>query len=94
MLVVGKKMIYRQAYKKTENILMMMSFFGLREWNFGNENIQRLLEKTRHFPNRLDFDLRNVDWNKYFHAYIPGIKRYYYKENSSNIQRLSAQYQW
>ena len=93
-LGAGKKMIYRRAYKKTEKVLIMMSFFGLREWNFGNQNVQRMVEKTRNFKNRLDFDLRNVDWKEYFRAYIPGIKRYYFKENPNNVKRLAAQYQW
>lgn len=93
-LGTGKKMIYRRAYKKTEKVLMMMSFFGLREWNFGNQNVQRMVEKTRNFKNRLDFDVRNVDWREYFRAYIPGIKRYYFNENPNNVRRLAAQYQW
>jgi alcohol-forming fatty acyl-CoA reductase len=96
-LAVGKKMIYRRAYKKTEQILIMMSFFGLREWNFGNRNVEMLLEKTRNFRYQhanMDFDMRKINWEEYFRNYIPGIKRYYLKENIDKSSRLAEQYQW
>jgi len=95
--MIGKKMIYRRAYAKTEKILIIMSFFGLREWNFGNRNIQMLLEKTKNFSYQrgsFDFDMRKINWTEYFRHYIPGIKRYYFKENASNVKRLAAYYQW
>lgn len=94
---IGKKMIYRRAYAKTEKILIMMSFFGLREWNFGNRNVQMLLEKTKNFTHQhgeLDFDIQKINWSEYFRNYIPGMKRYYFKENMSNVKRLAVYYQW
>lgn len=93
-LTIGKKMIYRRAYEKTEKILIIMSFFGLREWKVGNKNVEAMLEKTKNFQNHLDFDMRNVNWNEYFSTFIPGIKRYYFRENMNNSIRLAAQYQW
>jgi alcohol-forming fatty acyl-CoA reductase len=92
--ILGKKMIYRRAYKKTENVLLLMSFFGLREWNVSNRNVQMLAEKTKNFPNRLEFELRNVNWREYFKAYIPGIKRYYFKENVNKSKQIADRYQW
>lgn len=95
-LLIGKKMNYRKAYRKTEKILIMMSFFGTREWNFRNENIQRLVERTKEFKyqrGNLDFDIRNIDWNQYFRNYIPGIKRYYFKEDCDNVKALEKSYQ-
>lgn len=95
--MIGKKMIYSRAYAKTEKILIIMSFFGLREWNFGNRNIQMLVEKTKNFSYQrgsLDFDMRKINWPEYFCHYIPGIKRYYFKENTNNAKRIAAYYQW
>lgn len=92
--VCGKKMIYRRAYERTEKILIIMSFFGLREWKVCNGNVLAMLEKTKTFRNRLDFDMRNVDWREYFKTFIPGIKRYFFKENTCNSDRITAQYQW
>lgn len=91
---IGKKMIYRRAYQKTEKILIIMSFFGLREWKVGNKNVQAMLEKTKTFENHLDFDMRNVNWREYFSTFIPGIKKYFFQESANNSKRLAAQYQW
>jgi fatty acyl-CoA reductase len=94
---IGKKMIYRRAYAKTERILIMMSFFGLREWNFGNENIKMLVEKTQKFHTQkyhLEFDMRKINWNEYFHNYIPGISKYYFKESTTNAKRSASTYEW
>ncbi|KAL7042699.1 hypothetical protein ACKWTF_001249 [Chironomus riparius] len=95
--MIGKKMIYRRAYAKTEKILIIMSFFGLREWNFGNRNIQMLLEKTKKFSYQrgsFDFDMRKINWTEYFRNFIPGIKRYYFKENAGSVKRIAAYYHW
>jgi len=96
-LAIGKKMIYRKAYRKTEKILIIMSFFGLQEWKFHNQNIRQLVEKTKDFKMQrgsLEFDMRNINWTEYFRSYIPGIKRYYFKEDCSNVEQLERSYQW
>lgn len=93
-LALSKKMIYRRAYEKTEKILIIMSYFGLREWKVGNNNVQAMAEKTKNFKNRLDFDMRNVNWREYFSTFIPGIKRHFFKENTNDSTRMAAQYQW
>lgn len=28
----------------------------------------------------LEFDIRTIDWNEYFFHYLPGIKKYFFKE--------------
>lgn len=90
-LCAGKKMIYREAYRKTEKILIKMSFFGTREWHFQNKNIEALVEKTKDFKFQrgcLDFDIRNINWNEFFRNYIPGIKRYFFKEDIDDRKSL------
>lgn len=29
----------------------------------------------------LEFDMRAIDWNEYFVYYLPGISKYFYKQN-------------
>lgn len=107
----------------------MMSYFGLREWNFCNKNIDELANllksqsktnvqkrnittdsyrwqngvasinsnKNEHIQNddanahdsngkvsmhqrSLEFDMRTIDWKEYFFHYMPGIKKYFFKE--------------
>lgn len=96
-LFLGKKMLYRKAYQKTEKILLKMSFFGLRQWSFGNTNIQSLVHKTKKFQYKfgtLDFDMRCINWNEFFCNYVPGIKRCFFKENCKNVKSLQSTYLW
>lgn len=99
----------------------MMSYFGLREWKFCNENINELAnllksqsktcvqnrdsyrwqnaitsmnangidhrnlndsvhEKPFMQHRSLEFDMRTIDWKEYFFHYLPGIKKYFFKE--------------
>lgn len=91
----------------------MMSYFGLREWHFRNENIDQLAELLKSQKNHLsmdefktpsnrcddatkpnvqsdgktvdlEFDMRTIDWNEYFYHYLPGIKKYFFKERLTN----------
>lgn len=93
--LTGKRAIYYKISKKTEKILVMMSYFGRREWNFGNSNIEALVVKTKtlKFVGNFDFDMRNIDWKCFFRNYVPGIKRYFFKENCENVKKLEASYQ-
>ena len=71
-----------------------MSHFGIREWKVRNKNVLDMVEKTKNFKNRLDFDMRNVIWKEYFTTFIPGIKQYFFKENMNNSKEIAAQYRW
>lgn len=96
-LLIGKKMVYRKAYRKTEKVLLRMAYFGTREWNFGNENVRRLIEESKKFEfsnENMDFDLKNINWEEYFRNYIPGIKRHFFKENCKDAKKLVVTYQW
>lgn len=120
---------YRKGYQKLSRVISMMSYFGLREWQFQNTNIVRLaailkswqkndnhnhtdghyshiinryhhrLNDTSSFtttngklfnesidqrPFNLEFDMQTIDWNEYFLNYLPGIKRYFFKEHLTN----------
>uniref|UniRef100_A0A182N354 Fatty acyl-CoA reductase n=1 Tax=Anopheles dirus TaxID=7168 RepID=A0A182N354_9DIPT len=77
----GKRPLYRRMVSKTNRFLETMSYFGLREWDIANENVVRL--RTLLTPGEatvLEFDLSTVDWDEYFQAYIPGIRRYFLAE--------------
>lgn len=74
---------------------MIMSYFGLRQWDFKFKNIERLIDETKHFKfdrGHLDFDLKTIDWSEFFKNYIPGIKKYYFRENCENVEKLRVSY--
>lgn len=92
----------------------MMSYFGLREWQFSNNNIDQLanllrsqrnlkrssklnsnngiITDAKHREPYLEFDMRTIDWNEYFFHYLPGIKKYFFKEQSADINKCINHY--
>ncbi|CRL06243.1 CLUMA_CG018946, isoform A [Clunio marinus] len=91
--ILGKKIMHRRACKQMEKILLIMSYFGSREWNFENTNVERLVKMTKHFKFQrgyFDFDLRNVDWSEYFKSYVTGMKQYVLKENYGKVKKTNC----
>jgi alcohol-forming fatty acyl-CoA reductase len=71
----------------------MMSYFGLQEWDFQNDNIEDLsLELKRQGMRTFEFDLTTIDWKEYFRSYIPGIKKYYFKESDDKKALTKVRY--
>ena len=71
-----------------------MSFFGLREWKIENTNIQKLSSKINAMKNtsHMQFDMKTIKWEDYFKNYIPGIKKYHFKEISNKSTKSGANY--
>lgn len=53
------------------------TFFLTHGWNFKNENVVSLIEKTKSFEYQegtlMKFDARKIDWKKYFETYLNGL---------------------
>ncbi|KXJ71456.1 hypothetical protein RP20_CCG020501 [Aedes albopictus] len=76
-----KKPFYCKALRKTTHFLELMSYFGLREWTIGSANVRRLRALLSSEEARLlEFDMGTINWTEYFRTYIPGIRRYWFKE--------------
>uniref|UniRef100_A0A336LUX5 Fatty acyl-CoA reductase n=1 Tax=Culicoides sonorensis TaxID=179676 RepID=A0A336LUX5_CULSO len=91
--LAGKPRIYTSAYQKIVRNLHSFSYFGLIHWTFSNSNIQLLHRKLpNHERNILEFDLRTVNWTDYFYNYVPGIKKYYYKEDMTKVIKWRQHY--
>lgn len=72
-----------------------MSYFGSRQWEIENQNIQKLSQKVKQLKNYsadLEFDMRKINWNDYFKNYIPGFRNYYYKEDCRKIRATALRY--
>lgn len=104
-------------------VISMMSYFGLREWQYQNSNIDQLstilgnqyrngyndknavsnakivhnndcvsTHKTQQKNPDLEFDMRTINWNDYFHNYLPGIKKYFFKETLTGNEKCKKRY--
>jgi Male sterility protein len=85
---------YVRIYQQLKRQNHTLSYFSSRDWSFENENIVQLRQKLKnHGVNDLEFDGQTIDWtNEYAESYIPGLKKYYYKESMENLTDLRRQY--
>ncbi|XP_059612936.1 fatty acyl-CoA reductase wat [Phlebotomus argentipes] len=93
--IAGKQRRFIKAHRKIGTILEMMSYFGLRDWKFANDNIRQLNGLISHRNRQLyslDFEMEKINWNEYFRHYIPGIKKYHFKEDAKNLQNTQLHY--
>jgi alcohol-forming fatty acyl-CoA reductase len=94
---IGRKAIYSRMYKKIFSVLMMLSYFGTRQWNFRNDNVQRVVKRTKTFKysddNAMEFDAKMINWNEYFKNYWPGIQRHLMQQQQriNNIKTSSSE---
>uniref|UniRef100_A0A1A9X2X4 Fatty acyl-CoA reductase n=1 Tax=Glossina brevipalpis TaxID=37001 RepID=A0A1A9X2X4_9MUSC len=92
-LVTGQKRIYVKGYQKMTKIIYMMSWFGLKEWKFANCNIKELYAQlTPAEKELLEFNVATIDWSAYFHSYLSGIRKYFFKDNESKLHKRKVLY--
>lgn len=63
----------------------MMSWFGLKEWQFAHHNIDELNERLPVAERaKLQFNIATINWSEYFRSYLSGIRRYFFKDNAND----------
>lgn len=79
-----------------KRVLQLLSYFGLREWTFQNDNVKKLSRSVKAADEgnklNLEFNMETIDWKEYFNHYMFGIKKYYFKENFDKIDKLQKRY--
>ncbi|UYV79098.1 hypothetical protein LAZ67_17001124 [Cordylochernes scorpioides] len=75
-----------QQYKKMERALHILEFFTLHEWSFGHENAVTLMEELKGQDREtFEFDVRNVNWDKYMESYVLGVRRFLLNEEEDTL---------
>ncbi|XP_055687402.1 fatty acyl-CoA reductase wat isoform X2 [Lutzomyia longipalpis] len=95
LLIAGKKRTFIKAYRKIEIILEIMSYFGLRDWKFSNDNIRYMNQLISHRNRQhysLDFEMEHINWDEYFRHYIPGIRKFHFREDPGNVRKARVHY--
>lgn len=47
---------------------------------------------NRNAQSYLEFDMRTIDWDEYFFHYLPGIKKYFFKESMLDSKSCRKRY--
>jgi fatty acyl-CoA reductase len=82
-----------KIYKKINKFCDVISYFSTRDWKFTNKNVQELWQKLDEDDRKLfDFNLDELDWDKYFYTYVRGIRLYLLKDDVSTLPQAIARY--
>ncbi|KNC29887.1 putative fatty acyl-CoA reductase [Lucilia cuprina] len=92
-MATGQKCIYIKAYSKITKIIYMMSWFGLKEWMFSNQNIAELdALMTDEEKKVLQFNTNTINWHEYFRSYLSGIRKYFFKDTENDLSKRKTFY--
>jgi alcohol-forming fatty acyl-CoA reductase len=83
-----------KGYQKLTRLVDLTKFFAVRQWTYQNDNIVRLdhILKQQGIEG-LEFDGRTIDWaNGFYPHFIPGLKKYFFKESLENVEQLRTHY--
>ncbi|XP_060534283.1 putative fatty acyl-CoA reductase CG5065 [Cylas formicarius] len=65
-----------------------LEYFTTHEWRFDDENVRKLsLTLSEVDRKEFCFDVEKINWETYIEAYVLGIRRFIFKEDSSTIPK-------
>lgn len=80
-------------YKKVLKFTGIINYFTVRNWDFSNFNVKKLLHELEPNDRQIfQFDMSEIDWENYFKNYMKGIRIYLLKEPLKNLEE--AQKRW
>lgn len=81
------------GYRKIDKFGEVISYFAMREWNFKNDNVQRLWMKMQPADREMfQFDMAGLDWDAYNYTYIRGARLYLLKDPLDTIPEGKIKY--
>lgn len=81
------------GYRKIHKFGEVISYFSMREWNFKNDNIQRLWQMLKPADKEIfQFDIGSLDWDAYSYTYLRGARVYLLKDPLDTIPQGKTKY--
>ncbi|XP_076655259.1 fatty acyl-CoA reductase wat-like isoform X2 [Halictus rubicundus] len=91
--LMGQKPMLMDTYRKINKFMNAMEYFNLREWNFRNENVQKLWSKLNSADRKLfNFNVENLDWENYFQYHWRGLRVYLLNDPLDNVEQALVRY--
>ncbi|XP_050536687.1 fatty acyl-CoA reductase wat-like [Daktulosphaira vitifoliae] len=86
ILLTGKNARFCKQYKKARKMMNVLRPFSTAEWNFKNNNIQKLWSSLSKKDQELfSFNMQNFNWDSYISTFYLGIRSNILHENKDNI---------
>jgi fatty acyl-CoA reductase len=73
-------------YERADRAFAALQFFTTHQWRFISNNPILLMEKmSAHDRDTFYFDVRDINWERYFETYILGARRFILKDDPSTL---------
>lgn len=78
--------------KRFERAAKTGEFFAMNEWKFHADNMKELMQFINESEDckNFDVDIRKMDWDKYLHQYMLGIRKYILKDNEDTLNKARS----
>ncbi|GLG99513.1 Fatty acyl-CoA reductase wat [Gryllus bimaculatus] len=82
-----------KAYQKIHRFSNVITYFSTQHWDFTNQNVIELWDRlSKEDKKMFDFDMKKLDWDKFFTNYILGCRIYILKDDISTLPQ--ARIRW
>ena len=82
-----------KIYRKSDKYYEVIAYFSIRSWKFTNGNVKALWaalpEKDKQSFN---FDMKSLDWDKFFYTYIRGLRVYLLKDEMDTLPQATIRW--
>jgi len=87
-ILIGAKPRFMNIYKKLDSSLQTMDFFVHHEWRWDNEVFLKILHAVpAHERDVFHFDMKSINWDRYYRALTLGIKMYLVKDDMNELPK-------
>ncbi|XP_054271942.1 fatty acyl-CoA reductase wat-like [Macrosteles quadrilineatus] len=82
-----------KVYKKIDKFTMVLAYFAHRSWDFSNNNVQAMWKSLSPSDQKtFNFDMKQLDWDKFFYNYIRGLRVYLLKDDMSTLPQAMVRW--
>ncbi|XP_020290991.1 putative fatty acyl-CoA reductase CG5065 isoform X1 [Pseudomyrmex gracilis] len=86
-IVTGHRPRMLKVYQKTHTVMKILSPFTLNDWICSNRNVQMMWNRLSTQDQQLfDFNMKNFDWETYFHNFCKSVRLDLLKQNDSTLE--------
>ncbi|XP_045457853.1 fatty acyl-CoA reductase wat-like [Melitaea cinxia] len=91
---IGKKPKMLKKYRTIHKFTSVLKHFCTTEIKVCNRRTRELWDKTSDLDKQIfPFSMSDVDWKDYFDDYLPGIRRYLFKESDDTIPQAKIKWE-
>ncbi|KAI6187818.1 Fatty acyl-CoA reductase [Aphelenchoides besseyi] len=94
-VLTGRKPTFVKIYGKVWRMIETLHYFTTRGWQFKTEKLLSLWECLSEEDKQIyNFDIRQVNWDRYLFDYLMGIKIYLLQEKLEDLPKARSNLSW